>query len=305
MPIETTDVRSNPNEQIAHAAKSIGKSMDRAKVFLAIHTGKKVYKTVAEIASVTGLSRKRVLEEAVKLYNDDIVTRDKIDGELAYKKDKFLAQNKNRILRLAKNPAELASLPTKATPRATTVIHHIVRAVKKSPNVKHITIDDVESFSKSRGMSAGTVSIPVEEKSFKDGLKAILGEEGEFHDWGGESDDLFTTRLVIGGSRKAAAFGLKGRGTRGILYASKMGKRGDQIQRLFGAPAEVFVVQYWGQVDERVYELMEKLATSKSIEQGKRVYWGVIDGGDTRRLVNAYPDCFAKNSKVQTPRRDE
>lgn len=293
MPIETTDVRSNPNEQIAHAAKSIGKSVDRAKVFLAIHTGKKVYKTVAEIVGMTGLTRKRVLEEAVRLYNDDIVSRDKIDGELAYKKDKFLAQNKDRILRLARNPAQLRLFPTKSTPTTTAVVRHIIEAPRKSPDTRQTTLDDIESFSKAKVMLAGREHVPVSEESFKEGLKRILGEEGEFQDWGGETDDLFSTRLVVDGSRKAAAFGLKGRGTGGILYPKKMGKRGDQIQRLFKAPASVFIVQYWGQVDESVLDQMKNYAEAKSAREGTRIYYGVIDGGDTTRLISGYPEAFS------------
>jgi hypothetical protein len=293
MPIETTDVRSNPEEQIKHAAKAVGRGADRQKVFLAIISGKKRYKKISEIEKITGLHRKRVLEETVKLFNKRIFNRKKIDGEWAYEKDGFLAQYKELILRLAGSPKRLEAFPTKSNPRTITVVQHVTKSTGRLPDAKRITIDDIESFSRARGVSAGTSGVPIKEKSFKDGLKAILREEGEFQDWGGESDDLFTTRLVIAGSRKAAAFGLKGKGTRGILYANKMGKRGDQIQRLFGAPAEVFLVQYWGQVDERVYELMEKLATAKSIGQGNRIYWGVIDGGDTARLVKAYPACFA------------
>jgi hypothetical protein len=59
MPIETSDVRSNPDEQIKHAAKVIENSKDRRKVFEAILTGKKRYKTIAELEQMTGLKRKR------------------------------------------------------------------------------------------------------------------------------------------------------------------------------------------------------------------------------------------------------
>jgi hypothetical protein len=299
MPIETTDVRSNPEEQIKHAAKAVGRGEDRQKVFVAIITGKKHYKKISEIEKLTGLLRKRVLEESVKLYNEKIFNRKKIDGEWAYEKDSFLAQYKSLILRLAGSPERLDAFPTKAMPRTTTVIQH-VKSPRRGSDVRQITIDDVESFWKARRVSVSGENTPVEEKLFKRGLKALLGEEGEFQDWGGETDDLFSTRLVVGGSRKAVAFGLKGRGTRGILYANKMGKRGDQVQRLFGAPAEVFFVQYWGQVDERIYELMEKLATAKSTIEKKRIYWGVIDGRDTSRLMRAYPDSFAARRPPMT-----
>jgi hypothetical protein len=89
MPIETSDVRSNPKEQIKHAAEVVGKSQDRRKVFVVIHSGKKRYKTIPEIEQMTWLIRKRILEETVKLFNNKIVNRKKIDGELAYEKVAF------------------------------------------------------------------------------------------------------------------------------------------------------------------------------------------------------------------------
>lgn len=123
-------------------------------------------------------------------------------------------------------------------------------------------------------------------------MKRLLGEEGEFIDWGGEMDDLFSTRMVIKGVRVAVAFGLKGRGMSGKLTPDKMGKNGDQIQRLFRAPANVFIVQYWDQVDESVYEQMKSFATAKSVLENRKIHFGVIDGQDTNRILRAYPGLF-------------
>lgn len=72
-----------------------------------------------------------------------------------------------------------------------------------------------------------------------------------------------------------------------------MEKNGDQIQHLFKTPASVFIVQYWGQVAESVTEQMEEeFAKAKSAVEGTVVYFGVIDGGDSSRLVHAYPAAF-------------
>jgi hypothetical protein len=51
-------------------------------------------------------------------------------------------------------------------------------------------------------------------------------------------------------------------------------------------------VQYWAQIDESVIEQMKTFAAAKSVYEGKIVYYGMIDGQDTRRLIRAYPDCF-------------
>ena len=130
------------------------------------------------------------------------------------------------------------------------------------------------------------------EMRFKKGIAKILGEGGRFRDWGGERNDLYTDRVRLAGRRVPAAFAFKGRGTRGVLTPKKMGKNGDQIQRLFKTPAEVFLVQYWGQVDESVVEQMAEFAKAKSAVEGSTVYFGVIDGDDSNRLLQAYPKAF-------------
>jgi hypothetical protein len=73
-----------------------------------------------------------------------------------------------------------------------------------------------------------------------------------------------------------------------------MGKNGDQIQRLFGAPAEVFLVQYVGQISDSVVSLMQQLAIAKSVLAGQEVWYGVIDGQDSNRLYLAYPKSFGR-----------
>lgn len=142
-------------------------------------------------------------------------------------------------------------------------------------------------------MIANESTPPIEERKFKDGLKKILDEQGTFQDWGGETDDLFSTRLVLNKERRSVAFGLKGKGTSGILTPKKMGKRADQIQRLFRAQADVFIVQYNGQIDESIIEQMKNSAVAKSAAEGRRVYYGVIDGQDTARILEAYANCFS------------
>ena len=293
MTVETADIRSNPNEQIAHAAKVIGRSKDRRRVFEEIHRGKKRVKTVDEIVSKTGLPRIRVLQEARYLYNNRIIKRRKVDGKLAYEKDDFFSQNKKTILRLASDKRALEKYPTKRNPRAATIFINLP-VPRKAIDVKQLSIDDIDSFEKVAAIQLAphTKGVSLLENEFQKGLQKILGEEGEFNDWGGENDDLFSTRLVLEGKRMNVAFGLKGRGTRGKLTPKKMGKQGDQIQRLFRTPAEVFLIQYWNQIDQSVLEQMRLFAIAKSVLNGKRIYYGVIDGQDTLRIIQAYQEWF-------------
>jgi len=104
---------------------------------------------------------------------------------------------------------------------------------------------------------------------------------------GGESNDIFTDRVTLFGKKRRAGFALKGPAKKGALVPAKMGKNGDQIQRLFNTPASVFLVQYEGEVKESVYKLMEELAKARAITGGE-IFWGVIDDDATKRLRKAY-----------------
>jgi len=292
VPLNVSDVRSNPNDQIAHAARVIGRSEDCRKVFSAIYQGKKKVKSITEIVNLTSMPRIRVLQEAKKLCDNYIVIKAEIGKELAYEKDPFYTQHKEKVLRLAGDKKALAKFPTKINPKIGEVMINI-SFPKKMIDVDSITVDDVDSFSKVKGLTSNHTSLIIDEKKFKDGLQKILDEQGTFQDWGGETDDLFSTRLMIHGERKNVAFGLKGKGTKGILSPRKMGKRGDQIQRLFRAPADVFLVQYCGQIDESVVEQLRNLAIAKSVSEGRKIYFGVIDGQDTSRIIQGYPECFS------------
>jgi hypothetical protein len=89
-----------------------------------------------------------------------------------------------------------------------------------------------------------------------------------------------------------AAFAFKGRGTKKKLTPRDMGKNGDQIQRLFMSPAKLFIVQHVGEIDESVVDQMYSAAVTRSYATGDQVYYGTINGGDTIRLMAAYPEAF-------------
>jgi hypothetical protein len=61
----------------------------------------------------------------------------------------------------------------------------------------------------------------------------------------------------------------------------------------------VFLVQYWGQIDESVVEQMQLLATAKSFAEGRDIWYGVIDGGDSQKLIEAYPRAFPSQDKLE------
>ena len=293
MPLSVSDARSNAADQIAHVVQVLGRANQRIAVFKAVYFGKRQVKTVNEIAAATGLDRIRVLTEGKKLANNQIVRQIRAAGITAYEKDPFYSAQKERILRLVRNPVALANLATKTRPKVPWAKPVTIRVPRQRVQAQYITIEDIDSFRRARRVRGESGQFkPTPEVRFKKGIAQILGEHGQFADWGGERNDLYTSRVRISGRRFAAAFAFKGPGTRGVLTPKKMGKNGDQIQRLFKTAATVFLIQYWGQIDESVVEQMEEFAKAKSAVDGSLVRFGIIDGDDSERLLRAYPKAF-------------
>jgi hypothetical protein len=135
------------------------------------------------------------------------------------------------------------------------------------------------------------------ETQFKHGIQRIIGEPGQFKDWGGEKSDLYSTRVRLTTKRVAAAFAFKGPGLKGKLVPGRMGKNGDQALRLFQEDAEVFFVQHWREIDPTVIDLMRNLAVAKSVATGKKIFYGIIDGNDSERLHLAYLQNFVSRRR--------
>lgn len=284
-------------DRIADAVRILGRSKQRIAVFRAVYFGKKRAKTVNEIATATGLMRVRVLQEGRRLADNGIVVQISAAGSIAYEKDRFYSSHKARILRLVQDPAAFAGFPTTKTPKAAIPPRLPILIPRSQIQARFITIDDMDSFNRVKRVRVepGEYS-PLPEKRFKEGIARILGDSGTFKDWGGEQNDLFTSRLRIEGRRYRAAFAFKGPATEGPLTPAKMGVNGDQIQRLFKSPAAVFIVQHWNEIKPSVIEQMGEFAKAKSAV-GEEVYWSVIDGDDSNRIVIAYPKAFKQKRR--------
>jgi hypothetical protein len=71
-----------------------------------------------------------------------------------------------------------------------------------------------------------------------------------------------------------------------------MGKNGDQVERLFTSPADVYMVQFHGTIGANILDLMRSLAVANSLRFEKKTYFGIIDGQDTAKILEAYPEAF-------------
>ena len=288
-----SDFRANSNDQIAYAARVIGTGQ-RRRVFEAIYRGKRQIKTVGDLMAACNLTRKQVLTAGLVLAKTELVDQINHDGETAYRKQANISHFRDKICALADDPARLGRLPTKVSPRVTveSVVH--VEFPKALVKVEQLTVDDLDSFEAVVSQQVGPAS-KVSESCFKKGVQSILGEVGVFKDWGGELNDLCTTRVVLRGNRVPAVFAFKGPGKKGILKPSGMGKNGDQLQKLFQTPARLYVLQYWNQVDQQVYADMRAFAVNRAVADGEEIAWVVIDGADSSRIIAAYPDHFECN----------
>lgn len=297
MTLQVSDTPSHRRDQISNFAEILKNAPARQKVFEAVYYGKKRTKSAQEIADTTGYSRKRVTMIAKALCREALFeqSRERIDGSMqtVYRKLGFVASNKRKILGLARNKKKLAGYHTKTNPRLTVTATVRLR-VPFVPKTRFVTIDDVDQFAKAKKIRKVQDALTPErlpEKKVKVGILRLLQELKVPKDWGGETNDIFSVKLKIRGKAKRAAFALKGPAKKGTLVPGMMGKNGDQIQRLFNSPAEVFFIQYEDDIGERVIELMEQLAKAKAL-LGGTVLFGTIDRDATYRLRLAYPNAF-------------
>jgi len=296
--LQNTADRANIDDDIANAAKLIGRSKPRRAVFKEIFRGKQQWKTVDQIATRTGLTRKSVLNEAKRFVDHQYVKQTKVDGVTAYSKDPTLNRYKAKILSAAGNKERQAKLPTRSRPHVSGGFTVQVRVKGAAPKPRRITVDDVASFKLVRKYAPdpSLKLSSMREEHVKAAFKKIIGETHDFKDWGGEKNDLFTNKLRLTSARKSAAFAFKGRATTGTLTPKKMGANGDQVGRLMSSEADVFFVVYHGKIDESVHAQMQAFALGKSMA-GRAVSHGVIDGDDLNRLYQAYRALFPRQRK--------
>lgn len=288
MSAPTANPTAYREHMINHAVNVIGSSLEKLAVFTAIYRGKSKIKSQERIRQEARLkTTKRVLELGKPLVREDIIKQVKVDGRVAYEKLDFYANNKKTVIaRAKKNMAGKIVI----TPNAQSGILEVhLRVSSLTGKAEKITVNDIDSFKKVNKVKNASQT-RYAESDMKERLKQIITEYGKFQDWGGETNDIYTNRLVFKGRRCATAFALKGRSTLPPLTPKKMGKNGDQITRLFRSAAEVFLVVYDAQIDQSIVEQMETAAENKANSKGRTIYYGIIDGQDLARLFAAYPD---------------
>src|SRR6266480_381238 len=93
-------------EHIDNAVEAIGRSKQRAAVFREIYTGKSRIKRVRDLMNTCHLPMNRVLDAGKRLHDADVVEFVKAeDGLSGYQKIAFFQRYRDKILKMAANPA--------------------------------------------------------------------------------------------------------------------------------------------------------------------------------------------------------
>lgn len=103
-------------------------------------------------------------------------------------------------------------------------------------------------------------------------------------DWGGETDDHFSTSITVDGKRKTCGFIFKGKAKFKPMTPDVLGKNGDQIYRLSQSPAQILIVQHCHNIEESVRATLQRFAVTP---HNPRKFC-LIDGKDTYRIFKAY-----------------
>ncbi len=119
-------------------------------------------------------------------------------------------------------------------------------------------------------------------------LEAILNVPFHHKDWGGEGNDLYTSNVIVNGCPTPTAFLLKGNGLKSkVMEIKHCGKNADQVIRLFQSPADLFVIQFVGNIAEAViHQAHAEIARLKT--HGKEAQFLIMDGQTTARVLHAY-----------------
>jgi hypothetical protein len=298
-------------EQIEHFAKLLIRAPVRVQIFTEVYRGQRQRpRTAEEIAQVLDITAKHVLTSASPLATHGLFEKTKVGKLIAYKKYPEINTVKGKILSLAQDKKKMAKHATVRKPSVNVQVNvrHSPRNKVADAHTQQIYIDDIDNFAKVRQFPATKlpkkIPQPLPEEVFKYGVAQILGNRGTFKDWGGETNDMYSTNLKIRGKRQAVVFGFKGPGVKGKLTPGKMGTNGDQIQRLFNSStASVFLVQYEGEIAESVPEQMRDLAVAKSIKLRAPVWWGCIAREDSARLRTKYTAQFEAAAKAHPRKR--
>jgi hypothetical protein len=163
------------------------------------------------------------------------------------------------------------------------------------PLQTRLYLQDIDSFHQVRDVNPEMVKhhlndgyLDMAEDTIQMALEQILNVPFHKKDWGGEINDLYTANVQVFGANTATAFLLKGNGLKKQeMQISDCGKNGDQLLRLFDSPAQLFIVQFVGNVSDNLIRDVEAKVEWRR-DRGKPTWFCIMNGQDTAMLLHAY-----------------
>ena len=184
------------------------------------------------------------------------------------------------------------------------ILENLEKYYQFEPESLNIDIQHIDSFEKVRGINHRDIESYVhngffdrDEKTIKREFAEIIGESFVPKDWGGETEDLFTSRILLNGQRVPTSIIFNGPGKVKATQTrlSDLGARGDQLVRMMRvSPSKLYILQSVKPIAHEIIETFEALIKDQR-SKGNHCYYSVIDGQDTATILYAY-DYLQENA---------
>jgi len=177
------------------------------------------------------------------------------------------------------------------------ILENLEKYYQFEPESLSIDIQHIGSFEKVRGINHRDIESYMQngffdrdEKTIKREFAEIIGESFIPKDWGGETEDLFTSRILLNGQRVPTSIIFNGPGKVKATQTrlSDLGTRGDQLVRMIRVRSSMlYILQSVKPIAHEIIETFE--AHIKDLRsKGNHCYYCVIDGQDTATILYAY-----------------
>jgi hypothetical protein len=130
-------------------------------------------------------------------------------------------------------------------------------------------------------------------------FERLLGERYHAKDSSVESCDMFTLQGTHEGRHCRVAAMFKGPGNKKWpLQIAGCGKNGNQVVKLFGVPADVYIVQANGAFDPHLLKHVQHTADAHAMRDGHVVPYILNDGTTTARILRAAQETTEEEEKT-------
>lgn len=156
-----------------------------------------------------------------------------------------------------------------------------IQSIDSFSRVRNINPEQVHSL-----LNNGHFDIP--EREVKEAFAQIIGQSYIPADWGGETEDIYSSLVLLNGERVQTSIILKGTTRTRETHLGDLGANGDQLERMMRSPSsKLYIIQSIKPVGQDIINSADSFVRQKRA-QGQDCYYCIIDGQDTAMLLRAY-----------------